>query len=286
MKYNMKLNFVSVFILAICLSSSFFSASAVGNSLLRHRNKSKHANLDRLMNQIRTDISQFDQTKVEAHDTSADSQATDADDAKKADDKASDSDSTADAKTSDSDGSAAIIQYGGDAGANEAPFIEKGLDACKERTVIEKCNETMCRSVKYMTDMDDYCARADGFLSLNMYTLSLFLGEDPSKLLRSMDLIKAGQPQKMTGAPTCFKISSDIEKKEIRACFETEAKLNEWLDAMQQFWRCKNGDDLSKTVVIDQQTNCTTTSTATLVDEDAPPSNSDPATTDSTTPAR
>ena len=71
-----------------------------------------------------------------------------------------------------------------------------------------------------------------------MYTVSLFKEKSPSSLLVSIDWVHANKPVRIVGAPDCFVIDSEIERKEIPVCLPTETEVDAWLEAFMTFGKC------------------------------------------------
>lgn len=123
-------------------------------------------------------------------------------------------------------------------------FLEKDMAKCEAQTKIKYCRDTMCAPCKRIIDMEDYFNQTECYLTTNMYTGNVYTTKDAGSLYMSEDLTLSTMPVKIGGAPQCFTMESPRENKTMHICLKDEAQNDQFIQAMFQFMRCRNGDNL------------------------------------------
>jgi hypothetical protein len=76
----------------------------------------------------------------------------------------------------------------------------------------------------------------------------MFSNRNPDTLLIQIELGRiAGKVLRVPGAPECFYISSHAEVKKIFGCFKSGEEMETWFKVLEQFEKCRFGDDLQGT---------------------------------------
>jgi len=93
-------------------------------------------------------------------------------------------------------------------------------------------------------------ARAPAVLIGSSYQLSLFLRDDPSTLIDSIDTFHLDTIGNLQGCPTCLEMKASSENdKAINFCFEDLTTKESWELAFEKWNMCRKGQDLKEAEV-------------------------------------
>jgi hypothetical protein len=123
-------------------------------------------------------------------------------------------------------------------------IVKKETVLTKFPMTIKNCDEVAIFQAQYITDMNDYREKADGWFSLSAYTVNLYQKKDANHLIHSVDLGNLKQqPSYLTGAKGCIQIEGGAGP-DITICFSDDATAENLMSVIKTFYSCRRGDNL------------------------------------------
>ena len=110
---------------------------------------------------------------------------------------------------------------------------------------VTRCDQIVLFKAKYISDMGDYRFRKDGFFTITAYYVNQFLNKDAKKLDESILLTESKRiPQHLKGARGCIYVDGGPHRNDIAMCLGSKAKAQNILNVLNDFERCRLGDNL------------------------------------------
>jgi len=110
---------------------------------------------------------------------------------------------------------------------------------------VTRCDQIVLFKAKYIHDMGDYRFRKDGFFTLTAYYVNQFLDKDAKKLDESILLTESKRiPQHLKGARGCIYVDGGPHRNDIAICLGSKVKAQNILNVLNDFERCRLGDNL------------------------------------------
>jgi len=110
---------------------------------------------------------------------------------------------------------------------------------------VERCDQMVHFKAKYIHDMGDYRFRKDGFFTITAYYVNQFKDKDAKKLDESILLTESKFiARHLKGARGCIYIDGGNFRNDIAICLDTKAKAKNILNVINDFARCRMGDNL------------------------------------------
>jgi hypothetical protein len=92
-------------------------------------------------------------------------------------------------------------------------------------------------------DLNDYCIKSNAFLTLSIYMVNLFDGQNPDKLAASINFNEIKEvPRILVGTTKCIKFAG--ASTQFGFCFNTVDIANQIVTAYNKFYQCEKGGSL------------------------------------------
>jgi hypothetical protein len=111
---------------------------------------------------------------------------------------------------------------------------------------VKTCDVKIQFPAEYITNLTDYRYKTKVYYHITVHRISMFQYTDPTVLIHSVLLSNLKTlPGPLHGARNCLSIDAGSVTAEITMCFDSKAKMQNILDQLVKFDRCRSGDNLT-----------------------------------------
>ena len=110
---------------------------------------------------------------------------------------------------------------------------------------ISECNQFLMFDAEYIEDLSDFRKKKPGFFVINALQVSLYQDKDATKLIHNSTFDSQRKVTSLLpGAKGCISFDSGKVIADITICFKDVGHTQSLLDALEDFRKCRSGDNL------------------------------------------